>query len=137
MAGHGKPCPHALAAITTIRHPQMDQFVDKMYSVEKFQAVYHGIIPHITDRTQWLVVDKGFKLQPPLNKRNRPPGRQRKKRFLATNERTGKRTRQAKCSGCGEYGHRAGSWRCVLTGTKKGTIVTILSFVIALFKLTN
>jgi hypothetical protein len=24
-----------------------------------------------------------------------------------------------KCDGCGEKGHRKGSWRCALTGTKK------------------
>jgi len=46
----GKPCPHALAVITSQRQPQMGLFVDQYYSVEKFQAAYHGVIPHITDR---------------------------------------------------------------------------------------
>ena len=49
----GKPCSHALAVITTMRQPNMDQYVDKYYSVEKLQAAYHGIIPSITDRGQW------------------------------------------------------------------------------------
>jgi hypothetical protein len=31
----GKPCPHALAVITTMRQPNMDQYVDKYYSIEK------------------------------------------------------------------------------------------------------
>ena len=56
----GKPCPHALAVITSQRQPQMGLFVDQYYSVEKFQAAYHGVIPHITDRNQWPEVDKGL-----------------------------------------------------------------------------
>ena len=32
----GKPCSHALAVITTMRQPNMDQYVDKYYLVEKF-----------------------------------------------------------------------------------------------------
>jgi hypothetical protein len=46
----GKPCSHALAVITSMRQPYMEMFVHKYYSVEKFQAAYHGIIPHITNR---------------------------------------------------------------------------------------
>jgi len=53
----------------------MDQYVDKYYSVEKFRAAYHGIIPSIIDRGQWPKVDKGFKLFPPVTKKTRPPGR--------------------------------------------------------------
>jgi len=114
----GKPCPHALAVITTLRQPNMDMYVHNYYSVEKFQAAYHGIIPSITDRGQWPEVDKGFKLFPP-NMKKRDLGRQKKKRHLAPSERSGKATRQVKCPGCGEYGHRSRSWRCSLTGTKK------------------
>jgi len=47
-----KPCSHALVVITTMRQPNMNQYVDKYYSVEKFQATYRGIIPSITDRGQ-------------------------------------------------------------------------------------
>ena len=97
----------------------MDQYVDKYYSVEKFQATYHRIIPSITDRGQWPEVDKGFKLFPPVMKKTRPLGRQKKKRHLALGERSGKATRQVKCPNDGEYGHRSGSWRCHLTCTKK------------------
>ena len=32
----GKPCPHALAVITTLRQPNMDMYVHNYYSVEKF-----------------------------------------------------------------------------------------------------
>ena len=89
----GKPCSHALAVITTMRQPNMDQYVDKYYSVEKFQATYRGISPSITDRGQWPEVDKGFKLFPPVMKKTRPLGRQKKKRHLAPGERSGKATR--------------------------------------------
>ncbi|WVZ83224.1 hypothetical protein U9M48_030393 [Paspalum notatum var. saurae] len=114
----GKPCPHALALITTERQPNMEPFVDIAYSVQKFQAAYAGCIPNITDKDQWPHVDKDFKLLPPIDK-PRGLGRQRKNRLLGPLERSGKATRQSKCYGCGEFGHRKGSWRCSLTGTKK------------------
>jgi hypothetical protein len=114
----GKPCPHALALITTQRQPNMGMYVNNYYSVQKFQAAYNGIIPSITDRTQWPQVDKGFKLFPP-NMKKREPDRQKKKRHLTPSERSGKATRQVRCLACSEYGHRRGSWRCALTGTKK------------------
>ena len=64
----GKPCQHALAVITTERNPNMKQYIDMAFSVEKFKAAYAGVIPNITDRNQWPQVDKGFKLQPPVAK---------------------------------------------------------------------
>jgi hypothetical protein len=57
-------------------------------------------------------------LHPPVAKK-RGPRRQKKLRTKPIAERKGKATRQALCKGCGEYGHRQGSWRCQLTGTKK------------------
>ncbi|WVZ54516.1 LOW QUALITY PROTEIN: hypothetical protein U9M48_005302 [Paspalum notatum var. saurae] len=114
----GKPCPYALAVITSARSSNMEEYVDMAYSVQKFRAAYAGVIPNITDRTQWPVAEKGFKLHPPHAKK-RGVGRQRKNRIPSFLERNGKATRQVKCKGCGEYGHRSGSWRCSLTGTKK------------------
>jgi hypothetical protein len=95
----------------------MGMYVSNYYSVEKFQAAYNGIIPSITDRGQWPQVDKGFKCYPP-DIQKRKPGRE-KSRFKAASETGGRARRQVKCTGCGEYGHRSGSWRCSLTGTKK------------------
>ena len=43
----------------------------------------------------------------------------RKNRIKPTREIGGKATRQVRCPNCQEYGHRAGSWKCSLTGTKK------------------
>jgi len=71
----------------------MDLYVDKYYSVKKFHAAYHGIIPNITDRDQWPKVDKGFKLLPPLSKKKKQLGKLKKSRHLSPTERTGKRTR--------------------------------------------
>ena len=114
----GQPCPHALAVITSTRQPNMGKFVDHYYSVQKFQAAYDGIIPNITDRNQWPEVEKGFKLSPPCQKK-RTCGRLRKNRIKSARETGGKATRQVRCPNCTELGHRAGSWRCPLTGTKK------------------
>jgi hypothetical protein len=115
----GRPCPHALAVITNMRQTDMEKFVHKYCYVQKFQATYQGIIPSITNRSQWPEVEKGFKLLPPTSKKVKPPSRQKKNRILGALERTGKATRQVKCNVCGDYGHRRGSWRCALTGTKK------------------
>lgn len=82
------------------------------------QAAYDGIVANITDRSQWPKVDKGFHLHEPIGKK-RGPGRQVKNRKKPAAERSGKATRQSICKGCGETGHRQGSWRCSLTGTKK------------------
>ncbi|XP_039778346.1 uncharacterized protein LOC120645642 [Panicum virgatum] len=97
----GKPCPHALAVITSTRSHDMESYIDKAYSVEKFKAAYVGVIPNITDRHQWPVVEKGFKLLPPSGKK-RGVGRQRKNRIPGFLERSGKPTKQVKCKGCGE-----------------------------------
>jgi len=115
----GKPCSHALAVITTERQPDMGKYVHEYYSVRKLQAAYAGQIPNLTDKQQWPVVDKGFKVFPPVAKTKRPPGRQRKNRILGCLERTGKATRQVTCKKCGELGHRAGTWKCPQSGIKK------------------
>lgn len=114
----GKPCRIALEVITTTRKPDMEKFMDRYYSVEKFQSAYEGTIPNIIDRNQWLEVDKGSHLHPPVDKK-RGPGKEKKPRTKATTKRSGKATRHIKCKGCGEYGHMQGSWKCQLTGTKK------------------
>jgi hypothetical protein len=100
-----------------MRNPDMGSFVDNYYSVAKFQAAYAGIIPSITDRNQWPEDNKGFKVHPPVQKK-REPGRLRKNRIKPARE-GGKATRQVRCPNCKEYGHRASSWKCPHTGTKK------------------
>ena len=51
-------------------------------------------------------------------------------RILSCLERTGKATRQVTCKSSGELGHRATSWRCPLTGTKKRYVSFAISSVI-------
>jgi hypothetical protein len=75
-----------------MRQPNMGLYVSNYYSIEKFQAAYNGIIPSITDREQWLEVDKGFKCYQP-NMKKKGPGKQRKNRILAATERSGRATR--------------------------------------------
>ncbi|RLM75038.1 hypothetical protein C2845_PM15G01210 [Panicum miliaceum] len=104
--------------ICSMRQPDMGSFVDNYYSLAKFQAAYAGIIPSIVDRNQWPEVDKGFTLHPPIQKK-KEPGRLRKNRIKPARETGGKATRQVRCPNCREYGHRASSWKCYLTGTKK------------------
>lgn len=53
-----KSCPHALAVITAERQPNMEKLVDMAFLVQKFQAAYVGVVPNITDKTQWPQVDK-------------------------------------------------------------------------------
>jgi hypothetical protein len=88
------------------------------YSVQRFRQAYDAEWPNITDRHQCPNVEKDFICHPPLGKK-RGVGRQRKNRIPSCLERSGKATRQVRCEGCGELGHRRGSWRCALTGTKK------------------
>lgn len=120
----GKPCPHALSVITAERQPDMEKYVHVAYSVHKFQAAYAGLIPVITDKSQWPKVKKGFKLEPPISK-PRGLGRYRKSRMKSSLETGAKATRQVTCKACGELGHRSTSWRCPLSGTKKRYVTTI------------
>lgn len=115
----GKPCSHALAAISKQRNPIMDDFVDPVFSVSCFRAAYEGVIPCITDKSQWLTANKDFKLQPPVPKPRTVP-RQRKNMIPSCLEKgKGKIRRQVKCPRCGGLGHRQSSQKCPLNGTKK------------------
>ncbi|KAF0927100.1 hypothetical protein E2562_029857 [Oryza meyeriana var. granulata] len=87
------------------------------------KAAYACVIPNITDKKQWPQVDKGYTHLPPMPKK-RGVGRQRKNRIPSTLEKgnvkgKGKATRQVQCPECGGFGHRKGSAKCELTGTKK------------------
>ena len=64
----GKPCPHALAVITTERQPDYEKYVDMAYSVQRLRQAYELGWPNITDRSQCpQVLD--FKPYPPVVKR--------------------------------------------------------------------
>ncbi|WVZ68424.1 hypothetical protein U9M48_017362 [Paspalum notatum var. saurae] len=65
----GKPCKHVLAWICSNRGIQISDYVHDYYSVARFKAAYEGRNEPIPDRTQWSIVDLGFKVLPPLLKR--------------------------------------------------------------------
>ncbi|XP_062196160.1 uncharacterized protein LOC133899207 [Phragmites australis] len=99
----------------------MDDFVDPIFFIDCFRATYAGVIPCITDKSQWPEVNKGFKLQPPTCK-PREVERQRKNRIpsaLEKGKNKSKLKRQVNCNLCGGTGHRSGSSKCPLIGLKK------------------
>jgi hypothetical protein len=57
---------HALAFIYSINGAEILTYVDDYYFVEKFKAAYAGRISSIRDKSQWINVDLGFKVHPPL-----------------------------------------------------------------------
>jgi hypothetical protein len=74
-----KGCPWIIRAKTQrdLGVSANQKYVHEYYSVKKLKAAYAGQIPNITDKGQWPVVDKGYKVFPPLAKKKRPPGREK------------------------------------------------------------
>jgi hypothetical protein len=60
---------HVIAFICSIRGSNMEDYVHEYYSVAKFKATYAGVINPMLDKSQWINVDLGFKVLPPLMKR--------------------------------------------------------------------
>jgi len=87
----GKPCPHAMALITTCRNPKMEEYLHPYFSVYHFRLAYGGVIRPLPDKSQWVRVNLGFKVLAPLEKR--PPGRQRKLRRPSCIEGKGTKSR--------------------------------------------
>jgi hypothetical protein len=65
----GLPCTHALCIITSIRGYNIEDYVYEYYYVAKFKKAYGKSIKPMTDRKQWPQVNPGFKLWPPILKR--------------------------------------------------------------------
>ncbi|WVZ72240.1 hypothetical protein U9M48_020734 [Paspalum notatum var. saurae] len=98
----GLPCVHAIAFIGT-RRLELEDFVDKYYSVQKFKVAYAGYVCPLPDKTQWEPVDIGFKLLPPLLKR--AAGRPRTRRIVGVEEGGSGTKRRQRCKRCGGLGH--------------------------------
>ena len=118
----GKPCAHALALIITCRNAKMEDYLDPYYSVYHFRLAYGGLIKPLPDKSQWVRVELGFKVMPPLDKRD--VGRQWKNRKPSSLENKGSKPRgkgmwKVKCQNCLGLGHRTNSPKCPLNGTKK------------------
>lgn len=102
----------------------MDDFVHEYYHLDKFKAVYRGVIEPMPDKSQWPRVDLGYLLQAPLGKSS--VGRQQKLWITGCLEAGGSGKKKkamirgpVKCKRCGEMGHRQASYKCPLNGTKK------------------
>ena len=91
-----------MAWILSNKGIKIADFVHEYYSVARFRAAYAARIEPIPDRSQWLVVDLGFKVLPPLM--GRAPGRpkvQRQRGCLGTKA----SKKKVKCKRCGNFGH--------------------------------
>jgi len=100
----------------------MESYLHPYYSVYHFRLAYSGVIKPLPDKSQWPHVDLGFKVLPPLSKRE--VGRQRKNRYPSCledkgNKPKGKGAWQVQCKNCFQFGHRTTSPKCPLNGTRK------------------
>ncbi|XP_062179414.1 uncharacterized protein LOC133884024 [Phragmites australis] len=82
------------------RRCKIEYYVHDYYSVQRFKATYAAMIPPMTDRSQWPIVDLGYKVFPQQQKRG--AGRPRVQRIRGVLE-PGRRT--VKCRRCGDFGH--------------------------------
>jgi hypothetical protein len=81
---------------------KIEDYVHEYYFIARFRAAYQGRVEPFPDRTQWPVVDLGFKICPPLLER--PLGRPRVQRIRSYLE--GKvNKKKVKCKRCGDFGH--------------------------------
>ena len=81
---------------------QIADFVHEYYSVARFRAAYKGRVEPMTDRSQWLEVNLGFKVYPPLL--GRAPGRPEVQRQMGCLEKNANK-KKVKCPRCGDFGH--------------------------------
>jgi len=98
----GKPCKHALAWILSNRGLRIEDYVHEYYSVARFKATYADRIEPIPDRSQWPVVDLGFKVYPPLL--GRGAGRPKVVRQRGCLEKNANK-KKVKCPRCGDFSH--------------------------------
>jgi len=98
----GKPCKHALAWILSNRGVKIEDFVHEYYSVARFKATYEDRIEPIPDRSQWPIVELGFKVFPPLL--GRGAGRPKVQRHRGCLEKSASK-KKVKCRRCRDFVH--------------------------------
>ena len=112
----GKPCNHALAFIAKLsREVEMDDFVDKYYSVERLKNTYAGTFSPMTSKHRWPRVDLGYKIKKPRLRRK--PRRPRVSRIKGSEE--DGTSKKRKGSECHELGHTAKYCQGGLTASQK------------------
>ena len=92
---------------------KIDDYGHEYYSVARFRAAYEGRVEALPDRSQWPVVDLGYKVYPPLL--GRSAGRPRKVRIRGCLEKNATK-KKVKCSRCKEYGHFAKTCQLLVVG---------------------
>ncbi|GKB71848.1 transposase, MuDR [Tanacetum coccineum] len=95
----GLPCVHASAFISFTRD-SWEKYCDLYFTIEKFKDAYAFGVATMPGKDQWVRLETGEKIYPPIIKR--PAGRPRKNRIVPADE-TKKRHR---CKQCGQLGHR-------------------------------
>ncbi|GJU71236.1 transposase, MuDR, MULE transposase domain protein [Tanacetum coccineum] len=78
------------AFIAFIRDANWDKYVDLCYTIKKFKEAYALEIAPILDRDEWIDIQPGEKIYPPIIKRL--AGRPRKNRIIAADEHPKKNT---------------------------------------------
>ena len=91
-----------MAWILSTRGLRIEDYVHEYYSVARFKATYADRIEPIPDRSQWPVVDLGFKVYPPLL--GRGAGRPKVVRQRGCLEKNANK-KKVKCPRCGDFGH--------------------------------
>lgn len=87
--------------------------MDLYYSVEKCRAAYRGLIPALSDKTQWAKSEHGFFMHPPLLKA--VAGRPKTERHKGAGDKQWKKG-QHQCPICKDYGHH---WHNCKKGSKE------------------
>ncbi|GJR84523.1 uncharacterized protein Tco_0155308 [Tanacetum coccineum] len=95
----GLPCVHASAFISFTRD-NWEKYYDPYFTIEKFKDAYALGVATMPGKDQWVHIETGEKIYPPIIKR--PAERPRKNRIIAADE-TKKRHR---CKQCVQLGHR-------------------------------
>jgi hypothetical protein len=97
-----KPCLHAIAFLTSINE-DIENYVDKYYTIEKFKETYCGRVPSCVDKSRWPKSNHGFFLYPPLL---RVAGIPRTLRIKQSHEPGAKKKGTShQCPICKVYGH--------------------------------
>ncbi|GJR13119.1 transposase, MuDR [Tanacetum coccineum] len=79
----GLPCVHASAFISFTRD-NWEKYCDPYFTIEKFKDAYAFGVATMPGKDQWVRLETGEKIYPPIIKR--PAGRPRKNRFVPTDE---------------------------------------------------
>ncbi|XP_020104657.1 uncharacterized protein LOC109721429 [Ananas comosus] len=99
----GVPCIHAMSVIGKLKHEKWENYVHPYFTVAKYKEAYASSIAPLPSCDQWVKIDIGLRVLPPILKR--PAGRPRNKRIRASDEMAIRK--RHRCKRCNKLGHRA------------------------------